>query len=254
MSAIVPAPRDASAGPPALTAETPAVVDVLLASDQRLIAETVAAALRDRGFGTTVLEWPPRGGPGLRRRRAPASAQVAVLLYDVDVSVRMASAGALLRGWPGPWLVLTATPPGPAWGGLRVSGAAALRPREVGLAEVEMLLRGLAAGRGDPATAGAMAGYVAAWQALQEEHGHLQQRLDTLAPRQLQVLELLYQGVQVREIARRLGLAESTVRSQVHSVLRKLGVRSQLAAVTMLHAAERDAAEVVQSTGERHST
>jgi DNA-binding NarL/FixJ family response regulator len=253
MPATVPAPRDAPAGPPTLAEAEPAVVEVLLASDQRLIAETVAAALRDRGFGTTVLDWHGRTGATLRRLWAPATAQVAVLLYDVDMSVRMATAASLMRAWPGPWLVLTAAPPGPLWGGLRSSGVAALRPREVGLAEVETLLRSLAGGRGDPA-AGALDEYVVTWQTLQERHAQLQRRLDTLAPRQLQVLELLYQGVQVQEIARRLGLAESTVRSQVHTVLRKLGVRSQLAAVAMLHAIERSAADAAQSTGDRHST
>lgn len=241
------------ADPAAAAVRGPAVVDILLASDQRLIAEAVAAALRSRGHRTTILSWPTSRGATLRQQIQASSADVGVLLYDVDLSVRMATASMLMRAWSGPWLVLTATPPGPAWGGLRVAGAAALRPRDVGLAEVEALLRGLAAGRGDQA-GGAMAGHVAAWHALQEEHGRLQQRLDALAPRQLQVLELLNQGVQVQEIALRLGLAESTVRSQVHSVLRKFGVRSQLAAVTMLHAVERDAADAVQSTGDRQPT
>jgi DNA-binding NarL/FixJ family response regulator len=233
----------------------PAVVNVLLGSDLPLIAEAVAAALRSRGFRTTVLEWPGGSHAPLRQQAAGASAEVAVLLYDVDVSLKLAAAGALLRGWSGPWLVLTGADPGPAWGGLTASGASAVRSRDLTLAETDSLLRTLAAGRADPA--GPRIQHVAAWHELQARHGYLQQRLDSLAPRQLEVLTLLHQGLQVAQIAPRLGLAETTVRSNVHSILRRMGVRSQLAAVAKLHAVEWSAQEAqpaAQSTGERQST
>ncbi len=52
-----------------------------------------------------------------------------------------------------------------------------------------------------------------------------------LSPRQRQVLVLLGEGVPVKAIAPRLGLAETTVRNHVRSVLAKLGCHSQLEAV-----------------------
>ncbi|MBA2954257.1 hypothetical protein GON03_07980 [Nocardioides sp. MAH-18] len=238
----------------------PAVVNVLLGSDLPLIAEAVAAALRSRGFRTTVLGWPGGGHAPLRQQAAGASAEVGVLLYDVDVSLRLAAATALMRGWSGPWLVLTGASPGSAWGGLAAAGASAVRSRDLTLAETDSLIRALAAGRADPA--GPRLEHIAAWHELQARHGYLQQRLDSLAPRQLEVLTLLHQGLQVAQIAPRLGLAETTVRSNVHSILRRMGVRSQLAAVARLHAIEwsaqdeaQDEAEAdAQSTGERQST
>ena len=241
-SADLPAPR---------RAEPPAVVDVLLASDLRLVTEAVAAALRSRGFRTTVLGWPQGSDVAHRRQAAAAHAASATLLYDVDVSVRMTAARALLRSWSGPWLVLTGSPRGAAWGGLALAGAAAVRPLDMSLGELDAVLAELAAG--GTVEAGVREEEVTAWRSLQEEHGQLQQRLDSLTARQLQVLALLYAGMPVGAIARRLGLAEATVRSQVHAVLRKLGVHSQLAAVALLYAIERSA-QRPQSTGERQST
>jgi DNA-binding CsgD family transcriptional regulator len=54
-----------------------------------------------------------------------------------------------------------------------------------------------------------------------------------LSHRQREVLQLLGEGVQAREIAARLGLAEPTVRNHIRIVLRKLGCHSQLEAVAV---------------------
>jgi DNA-binding NarL/FixJ family response regulator len=58
-------------------------------------------------------------------------------------------------------------------------------------------------------------------------------RLGRLTPREREVLEHLRLGHTVDEIARRDHVAASTVRGQVASVLRKLEVSSQLAAVAV---------------------
>ena len=126
--------------------------------------------------------------------------------------------------------------PGPAWGGLRIAGAAAVRANDVALAEVDELVRLLASGAPDPA-APAQAEYVEAWRAVQLRHADLQKRIDSLAPRELQVLKLR-EGVRVQAIAARFGLSETTVRTQVRAVLRKLDARSQLVAVAMLRAVD----------------
>ena len=52
-----------------------------------------------------------------------------------------------------------------------------------------------------------------------------------LTPRQLEVLRLLGQGLDTRQIAVRLHLAEETVRNHVRAVLGRLGVHSRLGAV-----------------------
>lgn len=52
-----------------------------------------------------------------------------------------------------------------------------------------------------------------------------------LSVRQREVLGLLAEGIPAREIAVRLGLAETTVRNHIRCLLRKLGCHSQLEAV-----------------------
>ena len=52
-----------------------------------------------------------------------------------------------------------------------------------------------------------------------------------LTPRQLEVLSLVADGYSARQIARRLGLAEPTVRNHIRAILVELRVHSQLATV-----------------------
>ena len=67
--------------------------------------------------------------------------------------------------------------------------------------------------------------------------------LARLTPREREVLEHLRLGHTVDEIARRDHVARSTVRGQVASVLRKLDVSTQLAAVAVTHWATERGAE-----------
>jgi DNA-binding NarL/FixJ family response regulator len=63
-------------------------------------------------------------------------------------------------------------------------------------------------------------------------------RLDSLTSREREILEHLINGEHVREIARSSFVSEGTVRTQVKSILAKLGVSSQLAAVSVALAAD----------------
>ena len=63
----------------------------------------------------------------------------------------------------------------------------------------------------------------------------LVERLQLLTPREQVVLGQLMKGHQVREIAEQSVVAEATVRTQVKSILAKLEVSSQLAAVGLAH-------------------
>ena len=56
-------------------------------------------------------------------------------------------------------------------------------------------------------------------------------RLQSLSDRESEVLQQLHGGVGVRAIAEQSEVALTTVRSQVKSILRKLEVSSQMAAV-----------------------
>lgn len=57
-----------------------------------------------------------------------------------------------------------------------------------------------------------------------------------LSRRQREILELLAEGYHAKEISRRLGLADSTVRNHIHALLKRLDCRSQLQALAKARA------------------
>jgi DNA-binding NarL/FixJ family response regulator len=52
-----------------------------------------------------------------------------------------------------------------------------------------------------------------------------------LTPRQLETLRLLGEGLETKQIAERLGVADETARNHIRALLRALGVHSRLEAV-----------------------
>ena len=56
-------------------------------------------------------------------------------------------------------------------------------------------------------------------------------RLGTLTARQALILELVCKGLLNKQIAFRLGIAETTVKAHISAILKKLGVRSRTQAV-----------------------
>ncbi|HEX3221445.1 MAG TPA: response regulator transcription factor [Nocardioides sp.] len=75
------------------------------------------------------------------------------------------------------------------------------------------------------------------WREKVELDREVKARFDLLTTREAQVLGQLMAGRQVSEIARRSFVSESTVRTQVKSVLGKLQVNSQLTAVGLAYRA-----------------
>jgi DNA-binding CsgD family transcriptional regulator len=57
------------------------------------------------------------------------------------------------------------------------------------------------------------------------------QLLTELTPRQLETLRLLGEGLETKQIAERLGVADETARNHIRALLRALGVHSRLEAV-----------------------
>ena len=211
---------------------------VLVTSDQDLVSEAIAAALSDRGY--VVTRW-----PWSEATRSSTDAEVGLLLSDLERPPRTRRALAVLHATPLPWLVLTAAEHGPVWGGLLHEGARLVASSTTTLDELEPMLSRVAAGRGTPVAERRR--LVAEWHRLETEQADLAERIATMTPREREVLGYLYAGTPVRSIARRLHLSEATVRSQVQRVLRKLEVRTQLAAVAALSAASRPADEVLAS-------
>ncbi len=78
---------------------------------------------------------------------------------------------------------------------------------------------------------------------------HLSLRLARLSPREGEVLELLAEGMRAAAIAQHFVVSMPTVRTQIRSILTKLGVGSQLEAVALL----RQQQEIDRRCGVRRS-
>lgn len=63
-------------------------------------------------------------------------------------------------------------------------------------------------------------------------HGQRMRAVSQLTPRQRQLLELVAKGFTNYQIARRLGVAEGTIRAHLYQIYSRLGVSSRTAAVT----------------------
>lgn len=61
---------------------------------------------------------------------------------------------------------------------------------------------------------------------------------DVLTPRELEILDLIEQGLSNQQIASRLSLTLNTVKNHVHNLLKKLGVGSRSEAVSVSRAAK----------------
>ncbi|MGH6707551.1 MAG: response regulator [Bradyrhizobium sp.] len=106
-------------------------------------------------------------------------------------------------------------------------GAAGYLPKSTSIGElsqaIDRLLNGLVAAPTEFAAAGSHARADAART--------LRQRIEELTPQQLRVLQLITRGMQNREIAAELKLADSTVKAHVTEILRKLKLFSRNKAI-----------------------
>lgn len=87
----------------------------------------------------------------------------------------------------------------------------------------------------DPATRGRL---IDRGRQLRLERERRRAPLERLSPREADVLRALAEGQTVARISRTSYVSEATVPSQVSAVLTKLGVSSQLEAVTLTEAAD----------------
>ncbi|CAI9398580.1 helix-turn-helix transcriptional regulator [Nocardioides sp. T2.26MG-1] len=203
---------------------------IAVGSDELLLSQAVRAALAARGFVTHTVQWRsavPDDRPALQLSRLRPDA--GLMLCRDDLSPTLAQVLWLFVQHPVRWVVVTSDGPGPAWGALLEAGAGAVMSSERTLDEVVEAI--IVVAHGDRLVDSTTeAGVIALWHAVARERREALARLRTLTPREHAVLELLVDGQSIRAIAASSDLAEATVRSQVRSVLHKLGVGSQLRA------------------------
>ena len=180
-----------------------------------------------------------RAAPSTDRDTSQRQARTVRVFSSFDLVAHTVATGLASRGLTavqagGPdGLVTPAAPPGPIWGALLQSGATAILPCTTSLDDVEAALAELFEGGEvmDPTT---RTDLLALWVVVNDEQERLSERLERLTPQERRVLVQLYDGAGPAVIASRAGVSETTVRSQLKAVFRKLGVHSQLAAVAAL--------------------
>ena len=215
-------------------AAEPRPVTVLIADDHRLMREGTAALLRaDPRIEVVGMASNGQEALTLVESRAPD-----VVLLDLEMPVLGGiEACATVRGRHPEVevLILTVSENEPdVWAALRM-GAAGYLLKDMPPAElVEAVLD---AGHGEPHIAQRMAGRM-----LREFAGGARSAGDPLvelSPREREVLALLAEGMRNREIAERLVISETTVKTHVRHILEKLRLRnrSEAAAFAARHLA-----------------
>lgn len=211
----------------------PARPRVLVVSDQPLVADAVRTALHSQDLEAVGATMP--SGPATRRQLArlrQVAPDVVLVIADLARGAPLTACRSLVSQLGLPTVVLAETEDEALWGAVLASGATAVVPASATLQETVLLLHAVRAG--DAGTSPRRReGLVRLWRQEEEVRSDLAARLDTLSPRERDVLHLLYRGQSVRTIAARSGVAVVTVRSHVRSIRRKLGVGSQLAAVSV---------------------
>ncbi|WP_435747045.1 response regulator transcription factor [Nocardioides sp. SYSU DS0663] len=215
---------------------TPHARRLAIIEDHELFAEALAVVFSLEGYDVRRIAAPSgRAGTG-GVLAAARQLRPRVVLLDLDLLgfgdatpliAPLARAGAEV-------VVLAGGADRVRWGGCLAEGARVVVSKGQTLDHVRTVVRRLLGGQPVLRTADREE-LLALWHEHRRTREEHQRRLGRLTPREEQVLGLLMEGRTVREIAHVAVVSEGTVRSHVKSVLAKLGVSSQLAAVGLAH-------------------
>lgn len=209
---------------------------VLIIEDHELLAESLELTLSLEGYDVRRLVLPDEGGSMATLRSAALRANPRTVLLDLDLGRfgdGMALIAPLARAGANVVVVTASTDRG-RWGACVKQGARKVlskgRPLQETLATVRRLHQGLPV-----MTSQELESLLDAYRRERAATEDVRRRLELLTPREKQVLGQLIDGHNVRDIARSSVVSEATVRTQVKSILGKLEVSSQLAAVGLAH-------------------
>jgi DNA-binding NarL/FixJ family response regulator len=210
---------------------------IALVEDHLLLAQSMYVALESEGFDPVIVPIPPDLTDSSALLAPVLSAEPAVTLLDLDLGT--AGTGlpliAPLEAADVSVCIVTGSSDQTRWGECLSHGARAVIPKAAPLEYIVQTVRHTLAGR-QVITEAHRYELVQRWYRHESGIHDAQARLDSLSPREAQVLGSLADGKRVREIAAEAFVSEATVRSQVKSILAKLGVSSQIAAVAMVNA------------------
>ena len=201
---------------------------VLIVEDHPIVAAGLASLLEDypditiTGVASSVTEVIPA-----IEKAAP---DVVVIDYHLPDGTGGDVADRVRSRWPSAALIIISADAGsePLLAATDLGAAGSLIKSAAG-EEIVRTIRAVAAGE-TVIPAGVMTRALALYREGARQRAH-QALLDSLTPRERQVLTLMADGADNRTVAERLHISYATVRTHVRSILAKLGTRSQLEAV-----------------------
>jgi two-component system nitrate/nitrite response regulator NarL len=207
---------------------------VALVEDHALLAESLLLALSLEGFEVEVVPLPQSTTNAADLLHSILDLKPKVVLLDLDLGVAgdgtvlvepLSRAGCLV-------VVVTASGDLARWGECLAHGARKVLAKSTPLHDIVDMIRRVTEGLPVIEHANRVE-LIERWHRRQAEVDTFRTRLDALTRREAQVLSDLIQGNRVRDIATAAYVSEATVRTQVKSILTKLGVTSQIAAVAV---------------------
>ncbi len=207
---------------------------VALVEDHALLAEALLVSLAPEGFEVTSVRLPPRpeGPDALLNSVLGLNPQV--VLLDLDLGPA-GDGGALVQPLTRAGcrvVMLTAWADPARWGACVAAGALTVLTKSTPLHVIVEVIQRVAQGL-PVMSRERREQLIALWREARTDDDDRRSRLDRLTPREAHVLGELLQGKRVREVAHEAFVSEATVRTHVKSILAKLGVSSQLAAVAL---------------------
>lgn len=217
------------------TSVMPADNRVVIVEDHQLFAEAVDLALSGEGYDVRRVDVPQDTTSTRALVSTALKLQPRVVLLDLDLGradgVRLveplARAGVNV-------IVVTGSTDRARWGDAVGSGARKVLAKSQPLRDVLATVRRITAGL-PVMDRMEREELLAEYTRQRFEAQGVRQRLELLTTRESEVLGHLMKGRAVRAIAELSVVSEATVRTQVKSILAKLEVSSQLAAVGMAH-------------------
>lgn len=215
-------------------ADVPTSPSVLVVDDHALFAECLALVLRTQGFDSveTITE-------DLRRDRVLAAAadlEPDVVLLDLYLGVHGLGTELIspLKALPATVLMLSASEDRRLLAECLEKGADGIFDKARSFEQLVDDLEDAARGR-SVLVPEARAELLDELRAHRRAERARRRPLEGLTGREAEILAELMHGKSAEQIAEEGGVAPSTVRTQIKSILRKLGVNSQLAAVALAH-------------------
>lgn len=210
-----------------------AAIRVLVADAQRLFGDCLALMI-DRAPGIKVVPGTATTGPAALEAAARHRPHVVVLDYWIPGPSNGPSVTReLLQGVSRARVLVLSWVHGPQHAQAALeAGASGFLPKSLHLVQLVEAIR--RAHLGEPLVYGEqLAALLDEIERRSEEAEARWERLCSLTPREVAILQLLAEGRPGTEVAAELHMALGSLKTRVHHILRKLGVKSQLEAITM---------------------